>query len=364
MKNITAIYLVFLLIASPAHADIMIGLVGPFSGNTALGGEQMRRGAEQAVTDINAAGGINGEKISLSVVDDACDPKQAVAAANKIASAGIKFVTGFYCSSAAIPASKVYMEEGILMVDDVASNPRLTDEAKDTVLRIYPRDDKQGAFLASHIVKHYSAQKIAIVNDQSAWGRGIADEVKKNLNKAGITEVLFDSYTVGQRDYSSLVTKLKQMGVGVVFIAGFPTEVGLIVRQINEQNAHIQVIGGDPLTTDQFWQIAGPTGEGVLLSFVTDPRKRSEAQKVVQALRQSAFEPDGVTLYGYAGIQVVAEGIRRASRSDPLKAAVALRQSPIQTVLGPISFDEKGDVIHQAFNMYRWHAGKYIDAGE
>jgi branched-chain amino acid transport system substrate-binding protein len=362
MRKILVISFTLFLITLPAHADITLGLVGPFTGNVALGGEQIKRGAEQAVADINAAGGINGEKLVLYPVDDACDPKQAVAAANKIASAGIKFVTGFYCSSAAIPASKVYMEEGVLMVVSSASNPKLTEEAKDTVLRVYPSDDKQGSFIAQTIIKDYHDKKIAIVNDQSAWGAGLAAIVKENLNHAGVKEVMFDAYTTGQRDYSSLVTKLKQIGADVVFMAGFPTEVGLILRQMKEQDTHIQVIGGDALTTDQFWEIAGSTGEGVLLSYTADPRKHPEAKTVVAALRKAGYEPEGVTLYTYGAVQVVAESIRRAGKSDVLKAAQALRHAPVNTVLGPLTFDGKGDVINPAFSMYRWHDGKYIEA--
>ncbi len=350
--------------AAPAHADIAIGFSAPLTGNVALGGEQMKRGAEQAVADINAAGGVNGQKLALHEEDDACDPKQGVAVANKIASTGIKFATGFYCSSAAIPSSKVYMDEGVLMVVAGASNPRLTDEAKDTVLRVYGRDDQQGAFIAKYIAAHFPGKKVALVNDKSAWGLGLAEEVKKDLNTAGVKEVLYDSYAVGERDYSTLVAKLKQAGTEVVLLAGFPTEVGLIVRQLKEQGAKIQVIGGDTLTTDEFWLVAGPAGDGVLLSFLADPRKRPEAKTVVEEFRKSGHEPDGVTLYPYASVQVIAEGIRRAGTEDTLKVAQALRQSPVNTILGPLSFDAKGDISKQTYVIYRWHDGKYAEAGK
>lgn len=361
MKKCLTVFCLFFLTSFPAHADVTIAIVAPLTGSVALGGEQIKRGAEQAAADINTANGINGEKLTLHFVDDACDPKQGVAAANLIASAGIKFVTGFYCSSSSIPASKVYMEEGMLMMVAGASNPKLTDEAKNTVLRVYPRDDMQGAFIAKYLLSHYHEKKIAIVNDKSAWGIGLADEIKKNLNRAGVEEVLFDSYTVGERDYSPLVTKLKQSRADAVFIAGFPTEVGLIVRQMNEQHAHTQIIGGDVLTTTEFWSIAGATAEGVMMSFTADPRKRPEAQLPVDQLRRTGFEPEGITLYAYAAVQAVAEGIRRGGKSDPVKVAAALRQKPVKTVLGTLQFDAKGDIVNPAFSMYHWRDGKYAE---
>jgi branched-chain amino acid transport system substrate-binding protein len=355
---------VLLCMTAQAHADITIGFVAPLTGPVALGGEQLKRGAEQAVTDINAAGGVNGEKLVLYPADDACDPKQAVSAANKIISAGIKYVTGFYCSSSSIPASKVYMEENILMVAAGASNPKLTDEAKDLVFRCYGRDDNQGAFDAAYIIKHFPGKEIAIINDKSAWGVGLSEEVKKGLNKADVKEVLFDSYTPGERDYSSIISKLKQVNADVLMLAGFPTEVGLIVRQMKEQGANIQVIGGDALTTDQFWSIAGARGEGTMMSFVVDPRDNPDAKTVVESLRKAGFEPEGDTLFAYAAVQSMAEGIKRAGKDDTMKIATAMRQSPVKTILGPVTYNAKGDAVDIKFAMYRWHDGKYAEVKE
>jgi branched-chain amino acid transport system substrate-binding protein len=254
------------------------------------------------------------------------------------------------------------MEEGVLMVSAAASNPRLTDEAKDLVFRVYGRDDQQGAFDADYILKHFRGKKIALLNDQSAWGVGLTDAIKKNINQSGVVEVLSDSFSTGGKDYSFLVSKLKQARADVLFLAAFPTEAGLITRQLKEQDTHIQVIGGDALTTDEFWKIAGPTAEGVLMSFTSDPRKFTEAQVVVDEFRNSGFEPDGVTLYTYGAIQVIAEGIKRAGKTNTQKIATALRQGPIYTVLGDLSFDSKGDVPKRSYVMYRWHDGKYAEA--
>jgi branched-chain amino acid transport system substrate-binding protein len=364
MKLFLSLIATVVMLSVPAYADITIGLVGPFTGSVALGGEQIKRGAEQAVADINAAGGINGEKLVLYPADDACDPKQAVSAANKIASAGIKFVAGFYCSGSAIPASKVYMDEGMLMVVAGASNPRLTDEAKDLVLRSYNRDDNEGAYIASYILKHYPNKKIALVNDKSAWGVGLSQEVQKDLNKANVKEVLFDSYTPGERDYSAIVAKLKEVHADVLLLAGFPTEAGMILRQMKEQGANMQVIGGDALTNNQLWSIAGNSADGLLMSFTTDPRKKPEAKTVVEEFRKQGYDPEGDTLYAYAAIQTLAEGIKRVGKNDPLKLAQTVRQAGVPTILGNMQYDAKGDAMGLTFAMYRWHDGKYAETGE
>ncbi|MGB9154543.1 MAG: branched-chain amino acid ABC transporter substrate-binding protein [Alphaproteobacteria bacterium] len=360
-KMILALFV--MLAAMPAHADITIGVAGPLTGENAFMGEQLRHGVEQAVLDINASGGVNGEKLVLQFADDACDPKQAVSVANKMASAGIKFVVGHGCSGASIPASKVYNEEQIFMITPSSSNPALTDSGYNTIFRTYGRDDQQGAFIADYILKHYRDKKLALANDKSAWGRGMVDVLKKDLNNAGMQESLFESFNQGDRDFSSLITKFKQAGIQVAFVAGYSTEAGLIVRQLKEQKADIQVIGGDAIFTNQFWSVTGPTGEGVLMSCGADPRKLPEAQEALAKLRKAGFEPEGYTLNAYAAVQVIADGIKRAG-VDPVKVAAALRQAPVKTVIGSINYDAKGDMSHPAFSMYRWHNGSYAETGE
>ncbi|MDE2029202.1 MAG: branched-chain amino acid ABC transporter substrate-binding protein [Alphaproteobacteria bacterium] len=350
----------FLLVAVPAHADITIGLAGPFSGDNAFMGEQMSHGAEQAVADINAHGGVDGQKLVLRKMDDACDPKQAVTVANRMASEGIQFVVGHACSSASIPASHVYNDEGILMISPVSSNPALTDAGYKTIFRAYVRDDQQGAFIAGYILKHFKGEKVAIVNDKSAWGRGIADIVRAGLGKGGVKPTLFESINVGDRDFSALVTRFKRAGIKVAFVACYSTEAGLITRQLKEQKAGVQVIGGDAIFTNQFWSVTGQTGEGVLMSAAADARKLPEAAQALAELRKSGYEPEGYTLNTYAAVQVVAAGIRRAGQ-HPYKVAAALRAKPVKTVIGVLHFDAKGDLEHPAFSMYRWHDGTYAE---
>jgi branched-chain amino acid transport system substrate-binding protein len=250
------------------------------------------------------------------------------------------------------------------MISPGASNPKLTDEAKDLIFRTYGRDDKEGAFLGAYLAKHFHEKKIAIATDNSAYGLGLALEVKKSLNAGSIQEVLFESYTPGQRDYSTLISKLKQAGAQLVVIGGYHTETGLIARQITEQKAEIQIVGGNALMTDELWKIAGASAEGLLMSYTSDPRKDPAAKSVIETFHKAKFEPEGFTLNSYAAVEVIAEAIRRGGK-DTAKAAAGLRQAPpIQTVLGALTFDAKGDMEHVNYALYRWHDGHYAEVAE
>jgi branched-chain amino acid transport system substrate-binding protein len=363
MKKCLFALLFYFASLSAAHADITIGLASSFTGSNAFFGEQMKRGAEQAVADINESGGVNGQKLILQQADDACDPKQGVTIANQFVSKGIKYIVGHACSSASIPASKVYAEENVLMVTPVSTNPALTEAGLKNIFRTCGRDDQQGSADGQYILKHFRGKKIAITHDQSAWGIGVANQLKKTLNEGGVQETLFESFTSGEHDYTAFVSKLKQAGIEVAFLGGYQVEVGLIVRQMKEQGAHIQVIGGDALVTQEFWSITGDAADGLLMSFGPDPRKISEAQQAIAAIRKSGYEPEGYTLYSYAAIQTIAEGIHRAG-DDPVKAADALRSAPIKTVIGEMNFDSKGDRSGSTYVLYRWHNGKYAEAGD
>lgn len=352
-----------LFLATPSYADITIAAVGPITGQDATTGEQMQRGAEAAVEAINASGGVLGQKLKLIVKDDACDPKQSVAVANELGGQGVFAVIGPMCSGSAIPASKVYNEEGIISISASATSPLLTEQGFDNIFRTCGRDDQQGAVVAELIQTKFSGKNVAIVQDKTAYGQGLADEVKKDLNKAGITEVMYESVSRGERDYSSLISKLKQNNIDVLFYGGYHTEAGLIVRQMREQGMSTAFIGDDDLTTKEFWSITGNAGEGAMMSFNLDPRTKPEAAEAVKRIRASGFDPEGVTLYSYAAVQILADAIRKAGTVDITKTVAAMHQDRYQTVIGDITFDGKGDVTKPDYIMYRWTKGAYVPLG-
>jgi branched-chain amino acid transport system substrate-binding protein len=320
--------------AGTAQAEIKISTAGPMTGQYASFGEQMRRGAEMAVADLNAAGGVLGEKLVLSVGDDACDPKQAVAVANKFVSEGISFVAGHFCSGSSIPASKVYEEEGVLQISPASTNPKLTEEGEDNVFRVCGRDDQQGIVAGNFLADTYGGKKIAILHDKTAYGKGLADETKKQLNSRGVNEAMYEAYTAGEKDYSALISKMKAEGVSVFYVGGYHTEAGLMVRQARDQGYEVQLVSGDALVTDEFWKITGDAGQGTLMTFSPD-------------------------LYTYGAIQAWAQAVEAAGSTDLDKVIGSLRANKFETVLGNIGFDGTGDVTAPGYVWYVWENGNY-----
>ena len=352
---------VALALATPASAQTKIAVAGPMTGEYAAFGQQMKAGADQAVADINKAGGVLGQQLVLEIGDDACDPKQAVSVANQLAGKGVKFVAGHFCSSSSIPASKVYAEEGVLQISPASTNPTFTDKGDWNTFRTCGRDDQQGLVAGNYMAKEFANRKIAILHDNTAYGKGLADETRKALNAKGVKEALYTAYTPKERDYSALVSRLKQAGVEVIYVGGYHTEAGLILRQSREQGMKATLVGGDALVTNEFWQIAGEAGNGTLMTFASDPRRRPTAAAVVAAFKAKGIDPEGYVLYTYAAIQVWADAAKKAGTTDPKKVAEAMHNGTWNTVLGPISFDKKGDVTVSDYVFYIWHNGTYAE---
>src|SRR5215212_768758 len=206
MKRITTLGLALgaaIAFAGTAQAQIKMGVAGPLTGPNAAFGAQLKNGTDQAVEDINAAGGIMGQKITVGYGDDVSDPKQGVSVANKFAGDGIKFVVGHFNSGVTMPASEVYQESGILEITPSATNPKITERGLWNIFRTCGRDDQQGAVASAWIIKNMKGKKIAIVHDKTTYGQGLADETKKGLNKGGVKEVLYEGVNLGEKDYSA-----------------------------------------------------------------------------------------------------------------------------------------------------------------
>jgi branched-chain amino acid transport system substrate-binding protein len=363
MRRVTNVLLgasaLALLGGGAAWADVVIATAGPMTGQYAVFGEQMKRGAELAVKDINAKGGVNGEQLVLEIGDDACDPKQAVAVANQFVNKGVTFVAGHFCSGSSIPASQVYNEEGILQISPASTGVTLTEQGFDNVFRTCGRDDVQGTFAANYVVDNGIAKKVAVLHDKTAYGKGLADEFKKQLNARGVEEAIYEAITAGDKDFTALITKLKDAGVDLIYLGGYHTEAGLIVRQAREQGFDAKLMSGDALVDKQYWEITGPTGEGTLMTFAPDPRKSPAAADVVAEFKASGYDPEGYTLYTYAAIQAFADAATKAGSTDPEAVAAALREGSYETVLGTLGFNEKGDVKEPKYVMYVWKDGQY-----
>jgi branched-chain amino acid transport system substrate-binding protein len=342
-------------LAASASAQVKFGMAGPITGPSAATGAQMKNGVDQAAADINAAGGILGQKIAVQYGDDVSDPKQGVSVANKFAGDGVKFVIGNYNSGVTIPSSEVYQENGILAITPASTNPTVTERKMWNIFRVCGRDDQQGQVAGEYIVKHFKGKKVAVVHDKTTYGKGLADETRKAMTKGGMKEVLYEGINTGEKDFSALVSKIKQSGADLVYFGGLYTEGGLIVRQMRDQGVKAPLMGGDGITSDEFAAVGGPGVEGTLMTYGPDPRNKPEAKKVVEEFRAKKFEPEAYTLYSYAGLQVIKQAAEAAKSLDPKKVAEKMHSGmQFKTVLGDLSFNSKGDITKLDYVMYLW----------
>jgi branched-chain amino acid transport system substrate-binding protein len=345
--------------APAARADIAIGLVAPLTGNLAILGQQMRTGATQAVADINRDGGVNGEKLTLEVMDDGCDAKTADALANQLAGKGAVMVVGHLCLSASLAAATVYAANQIVQISPGTTYPKLTDErAGPGVFRLAERDDQQGVVAGKFLAARYAGKNVAILNDDSTYGKDLADQVRAAMNAAGKRETLTQAYTAGG-DFADLVSRLKASAIDAVFVGGLHTDIARLARMMRDQGMATRIVAGDALATEEFWTAAGAAGQGALMTLPADARANPEAAAVVKAFRAAGTEPEGLVLNAYAAVQIwaaAAAGARAVRFED---VAAALDKGTFASVLGPVTFDDKGDADATRFVLYEWRDGRY-----
>ncbi|WP_375459814.1 branched-chain amino acid ABC transporter substrate-binding protein [uncultured Enterovirga sp.] len=347
-----------LAVAAPAHAQLKMAVAGPITGPNAAFGAQLKNGVEQAVEDINAAGGIMGQKIVLSIGDDASDPKQGVSLANKFASDGVKLVVGHFNSGVSIPASEVYQESGMVQITPASTNPKFTDRGMWNTFRTCGRDDQQGAVAGTYLSTHFKGKKVAVVHDKTPYGKGLADETQKTMNAKGLKEVVYEGVNTGEKDYSALVSKLKQANIDVIYFGGLHTEAGLIIRQMRDQGLKAPMMSGDGITDKEFVQIAGPGAEGTYMTFGPDARKNPEAKDAVAKFMAKKIDPEAYTLYSYASVQILKQAAEQAKSTDGKKIAEVMKSGKVfKTVIGDISYDKKGDITRPDYVMYVWKKG-------
>ena len=342
-------------LTATAQAQVKFGVGGPITGANAATGAQMKNGVDQAATDINAGGGILGKKITVEYGDDVSDPKQGVSVANKFAGDGVTFVIGHYNSGVTIPSSEVYQDNGILQITPASTNPTVTERKLWNIFRTCGRDDQQGKVAGTYILQHFKGKKIAFVNDKTTYGKGLADETLKTIKAGGMNEVLYEGVNTGEKDYSALVSKIKQSGADLIYFGGLYTEAGLIVRQARDQGVKAPLMGGDGITSDEYASVGGPGVEGTLMTYGPDPRNRPEAKTVVEEFRKKNFEPEAYTLYSYAAVQIFKQAAEAAKSVDPKKVAEKMHSGMhFKTAIGDIAYDKKGDVTRLDYVVYIW----------
>lgn len=357
------LYTCILSIASvvSVQAEVLIGVAGPMTGANAWPGEQMQRGAELAVADLNVAGGVLGEDVQLVTADDFCDPDQGVAAARKLVSEGVIFVAGHYCSGASIPASEIYEDAGVLMISPASSNPALTELGRTNVFRVIIRDDADGIMDGNYLADTWKGPQIAILHDDTVFGKGLADSTREQLHKRGVTEAVYRAFEPGKSDYSAEVAELQSANIAVLYVGGYQTEMGLLIRAARDRGYNVQLVtGSGVLATEEYGLIAGPAAEGTLFTSFPDPRLNPNAAEVIERFRADGFDPEGYTLLTYAAIQTWAQAVEKAGSLELRPVVEALHKNEFSTVLGPVAFDAKGDITTQSPVWYVWKGGTYV----
>jgi branched-chain amino acid transport system substrate-binding protein len=259
----------------------------------------------------------------------------------------------------------VYNEAGVLQMTPGSTNTALTDDAAqkgwNNVFRTCGRDDAQGAFAGKYLANHYKGKRVAIVHDETAYGKGIADETMKAMNAAGLKQTMYETVTQGDKDFLALISKMKEANIDVIYYGGYQTEAGLIVRQARDQGLKAQFVGADALSYEEYWRIAGPAGEGTLMTYPPDPRNMPAAWAIVDKFKAQGYDPQGRTLYSYAAIQAFAQAAEKAKSVNVDDLSKALHSMTAHTVVGPLTWDKKGDVADSKYVFYVWKNGAYAE---
>lgn len=346
------------LFSAPVFAEdvLKIGIAGAMTGPVAQYGDMQFSGARMAIAQLNEKGGVMGMKLQAVEQDDACDPKQAVAVANNMVNQGVKFVVGHLCSSSTQPASDIYEDEGILMITPASTSPDITTRGYQLMFRTIGLDSLQGPFAGDFIADVAKPKRVAVVHDKQQYGEGLASAVKKTLEGKGVQIAMYEGITAGDKDFSSLITKLKKEDVDFVYYGGYHPELGLILRQARQAGLKARFMGPEGVGNKDINTIAGDAVEGLYVTLPPAFDQKPENKELADAFRAKNEDPSGpFVLTSYAAVQLIADGITKAGKADPAEVAKVLRAETFQTPIGALSYDEKGDLKEFEFVVYEWH---------
>ena len=348
----------------PAADTIKLGVAGSHSGDLASYGIPSVRAAELVVKDINEKGGILGRKVELLIEDDACKPEIATNTATKLVSKGAHVVLGHICSGATKAALGMYKEAKIIVLSPSATNTELTQSGKyPNFYRTIGFDKNQAKMAVDFAVNNLKLKKIAVLHDKGDYGKGFAEYAKNYITDSKkATVVLFEGVTPGAVDYSAVVQKIKQSNAEAVIYGGYHPEAASIVSQMRKKNMKTLLISDDGVKDNTFIKVAGKYAEGVYATGHKDTSKYPLAIAAVEAHKRTyGTEPGAFFLNAYAGAQALLNAIKKAGSTDYTKVSKALRTYYVDTPLGRIKFDNKGDAIGIGFSMYQVRKGVYVE---
>jgi branched-chain amino acid transport system substrate-binding protein len=350
---------------APESTVIKIGQAGPLTGNIAHLGKDNENGVKMAIDEINEAGGVDigGKKMKIEMVseDDQADPKTATTVAQRFVDQKVNGVIGHLNSGTTIPASKIYNDAGIPQISPSATAVAYTAQGFKTAFRVMANDAQQGKVLGQFAVK-LGAKKIAIIDDRTAYGQGLADEFEKAATAAGATIVKREFTTNQETDFNAILTGIKGTKPDLIFFGGMDAQGAPLKKQAKKLGINAIVMGGDGVQTPEFIKLAGSDSEGMLASIPGVPTESMEGGKEFLAAYKAKFGTE-VQLYApfcYDAVKVMVGAMQKAGSADPAKYLPELAKIEYKGLTGPIVFDEKGDIKDGAITIYTVKGGKWI----
>ncbi len=337
-------------------ASIKIGIAGPFSGFETSAGDQLWFGASVAVDDINAQGGIDGNKLELITADDECQPTVAASVADRLIKEKVVAVIGHPCTSTTLAASKKYANANILMITPDSTEAKVTEQGSNSIFRTCGRSDNQSAVAADFIYNKLKAKKIAIIYSNSPYGASLSKQAKESLEKLRANIALFDHIKFGQTEYPALIEKINKVDPDVIYFVGFYADAGHFLKKLREQKNQSIFVSDDAIASSDFVLAAGGPNivNDVYMTFF-DPLSNPGAKKVIKEFEEKRITPDGYTLNSYAAVQVIAQAIKKSGSLNSEKLAQWLHHNKVDTVIGELEWDQKGDLINAPFVIYKWN---------
>jgi branched-chain amino acid transport system substrate-binding protein len=349
------------LLPQAGRADALVTVAIPSDGPAAASGREIAAGATLAVEELNARGGVAGERIVLRTRDDGCFAGAAEAAAKDIAATQPALVIGHPCAGGAIAAARVYAASHLLFMATETRHPLLTDKrAGPTIFRLAGRDDAEGADAARHFMRHFAGRRIALVSDRTALARDLVERTRAALVAAGNNDVTILTIVSGEKDYGSLVARVRDWGCAAVMVAGFPLEAASILRQLRAAGLTAAFLGATAIGTSEFTSAAGHAADAAEVLVPSDPTRWSTAAPTVERLKAGGREPTPTLLRGYAAVVTWAEAAARAGTVAPEAVARALAEAPLPSPLGPLAFEAKGDAKLPSFDVLAWRGERWV----
>ncbi len=352
-------------LSSLAADTIKLGIAGPHTGDLAPYGLPTRDAAEMIVADLNAKGGINGKQVELMVVDDQCKPEIATNVAAKLVSQGVNVVIGHVCSGATKAALGIYKDAKVIAISPSATNPPLTKSGDyPNFFRTIAADDEQGKIAAAFVTGKLGAKKVAVIHDKGDYGKGFADFSKEAVEKSGKAQVvMYEGIQPGAMDYSAVIQKIRKEGAEAVIFGGYHPEASKLLAQMNKKQIKVPFIGPDGIKGDGFLKIAGKDAEGVYATGPMDVSRYALNAKARNDYKaRYGKEPGTFFDQGYAAILAALNAVKVVNGTNYEALGKALKSSPVETPVGKIKFDARGDAEGVGFSVYQVKNGAFVEA--